>query len=443
MGGMVNPVDAGDALTPAERGLENLRHHSYIPPHFNDEILKNLWQTWPVELREQAQNATPVARRKMIFDRYGLIPANDDPASYEQLCFVKDSSGQLAMSCLTCHSGKVAGRIIPGLGNSILDLSLIIDEVRAYKQLKQIPLVSMDYSSMVMPMGETRGLTNAVIFGVVLGNFRDKEMRVITPKLNLQMQHHDMDAPPWWHLKKKSHMYLDGLAEKNPRLLMQFMMVRTNPAEKIYSWENEFRDIEAYIESLTSPAYPFAIDKHLAASGERVFTEHCASCHGTYGANSTYPEVTVPIREIGTDPVRLNSLSVEHRGWLKDSWMTNHGRTEIVTDPGGYVAPPLDGVWATAPYLHNGSVPTLWHLLHVDQRPEFWRRTSLDGYDQQKIGLVFEILPDDFENESKDPAAEHQIYDTLKKGKSARGHDFPQVLNEAEKAALLEYLKSL
>ena len=59
---------------------------------------------------------------------------------------------------------------------------------------------------------------------------------------------------------------------------------------------------------------------------------------------------------------------------------------KVVTDPGGYVAPPLDGIWASAPYLHNGAVPTLWHLFHADQRPTVWQRSE-DGYDQEKIGL--------------------------------------------------------
>src|SRR5213076_3165686 len=68
------------------------------------------------------------------------------------------------------------------------------------------------------------------------------------------------------------------------------------------------------------------------------------------------------------------------------SWFGEYGKHKVIANPKGYVAPPLNGIWASAPYLHNGSVPTLWNLFHVDQRPVVWTRTE-DGYDQQRVGL--------------------------------------------------------
>ena len=62
-----------------------------------------------------------------------------------------------------------------------------------------------------------------------------------------------------------------------------------------------------------------------------------------------------------------------------------------MADPGGYVPPPLDGIWASAPYFHNGSVPTVWHVLHPDERPKVWLRSE-DGYDFKSVGLEFEIF---------------------------------------------------
>ena len=112
----------------------------------------------------------------------------------------------------------------------------------------------------------------------------------------------------------------------------------------------------------------------------------------------------------------------------------------------GYVAPPLDGVWATAPYLHNGSVPTLWHLLRPERRPEVWRRTP-NGYDDSRVGLEVETFAASAwaaELAAGLPADQRrQVFATTKPGKSAAGHDYPAVLNEAERVALLEYLKSL
>ena len=105
------------------------------------------------------------------------------------------------------------------------------------------------------------------------------------------------------------------------------------------------------------------------------------------------------------------------------------------------MAPPLDGIWASAPYLHNGSIPTLWHVLHPGERPKIWKRTE-DGYDQEKVGLetaIFERLPP----ESLSSAELREYFDSREFGKSHSGHDFPNELSEAEKRAVLEYLKTL
>ncbi len=110
-------------------------------------------------------------------------------------------------------------------------------------------------------------------------------------------------------------------------------------------------------------------------------------------------------------------------------------------DPAGYVAPPLDGIWASAPYFHNGSVPTLWHLLHPESRPVVWKRSS-DGYDERRVGLEVEeraAMPAG----KLPPVERRRHFDTTKPGKSAAGHDYPDQLSEEEKTAVLEYLKTL
>jgi cytochrome c peroxidase len=104
------------------------------------------------------------------------------------------------------------------------------------------------------------------------------------------------------------------------------------------------------------------------------------------------------------------------------------------------VAPPLDGIWASAPYFHNGSVPTLWHVLHPEARPQVWKRT-VDGYDVNRVGLEIESLPELPAKLSTVERRRH--FDTTKFGKSAAGHEYPNDLNEAEKQAVLEYLKTL
>jgi hypothetical protein len=139
--------------------------------------------------------------------------------------------------------------------------------------------------------------------------------------------------------------------------------------------------------------------------------------------------------------VRLQSLTGEYRQAMQEGWFGEYGRKHYVLDPAGYVAPPLNGIWASAPYLHNGSVPTLWHLLNPGQRPAVWRRTE-DGYDQSRVGLEVTSF-DDVPGTVRLPSEKREYFDTHRPGKSASGHEFPDQLSDDEKKAVLEYLKTL
>jgi mono/diheme cytochrome c family protein len=298
----------------------------------------------------------------------------------------------------------------------------------------------MDLASAIFPLGTTNGTTNAVVFGMALMANRDAELNV-RPQLPPKMTHHDHDAPAWWNFKKKQRLYSDGFSVKDHRPLMQFMLIPENGPEKFHEWEADFREIYAWLESLEPPAYPFEVDRALAANGEVVFNANCAECHGRYGALGSYPNKIVAIEEVDTDPVRLNALAPEHRAAYGMSWFGHFGQHEVIKDPGGYVAPPLDGIWASAPYFHNGSVPTLWHVLHSAERPVVWSRSE-DGYDREKVGLeatLFERVPPTVTTGRE----RRRYFDSGAFGKSAQGHTFPDALDEGEKRAVLEYLKTL
>jgi hypothetical protein len=145
---------------------------------------------------------------------------------------------------------------------------------------------------------------------------------------------------------------------------------------------------------------------------------------------------------VGTDPVRSGALTREHRLRYAASWFNDYRADAVIAEPNGYLAPPLDGVWATAPYFHNGAAPTLWHVLHPDERPTVWKR-SVDGYDRERVGLEIETFSER-PAAARDSAAERRRYfDTREFGKSAAGHPFADSLSESEKRAVLEYLKSL
>lgn len=110
-----------------------------------------------------------------------------------------------------------------------------------------------------------------------------------------------------------------------------------------------------------------------------------------------------------------------------------------------YKARPLNGIWATAPYLHNGSVPTLYALLSpMNQRPAVFYLGNRE-FDPVHVGYKSHETPGAFR------------FDTSKRGNSNRGHLFdapPNTkrwppgtigprLSPEERAALVEYLKTL
>jgi cytochrome c peroxidase len=92
------------------------------------------------------------------------------------------------------------------------------------------------------------------------------------------------------------------------------------------------------------------------------------------------------------------------------------------------MAPPLDGIWITAPYLHNGSVPTLEALLNSRLRPRYWSRNfKKKEYDYQKIGWKYTCTQ----------KAARAFITPIKRGYGAYGHYFGDKLTDSEREAVL------
>jgi mono/diheme cytochrome c family protein len=431
------PTDAA----AAERGYRLLRSKAFLPAEFPASAFENIWRAWPAKLKDAAKKATAAERRRMSLARYGLIEAPEDPEGIP-MAYISDGRGGWALTCLSCHGGKVAGRPMPGLGNSHFAFKTLTHEVIRAWMLDSGKPEPWQLSRLTGYLSASNGTIDAQVFSIQLTALRDDEMNVRFDAPMPPFAHHDLDAPPLWNVKKKKRIYIDGFAEKTPRTIMQFSLYPENDAATVKGWENDFRDILAWIESLEPPKYPFAIDRGLAARGEPLFNRTCAECHGTYGTAGKYPEKMVPIDVVNTDPVRLTGMPPEHRRRFSTGWLGEGGKRMAIAEPAGYVAPPLDGVWASAPYLHNGSVPTLWHLLHSDARPVVWLRSE-DGYDQKRVGLdvtTFEDVPPDAAGDS---AERRRYFDARLSSKSAAGHEFPDELAEDEKQAVIEYLKTL
>jgi mono/diheme cytochrome c family protein len=294
-----------------------------------------------------------------------------------------------------------------------------------------------------------RGTSEAGAMAVFLHSFRNPDLSLrLTTRHKWELKD-DLceDVPAWWLLKKKKTMYHTGGANsRSVRSIMQFMLTPNNSLATFETEEPVFRDIQAYILSLEAPKYPFPINAKLANTGRKLFVKNCAKCHGTYGEDWTYPNKVIPLKEIDTDPARYHGLPVALGEFYNESWFAKEkpaGYKSMQT--AGYQAPPLDGVWATAPYFHNGSVPSLYHVLNSKARPKIFTRsfrTDEADYDKNNVGWKVQILR--ASPGTNVPGIERRkVYDTTQPGRGNGGHTYGDAFTDDERRAVVEYLKTL
>ena len=442
-------VDQGPAARPydpkaAARGRDALTGRSFLSSAWSESAYTRVVELWTDRHDSEAAlddpQADPQAYARAFQQRYGLHPApfpNDGlPLGLRKAVSRKTGQPGLMIDCMICHGGSLNGRGYVGLGNTQLDLTGFFTEFHAIE----------GRGKLVFPftLNTVRGAVNAGQIAAFLIALRNPDLTTRLFPLPLGADLPEMDVPAWWHLKKKITMYCDGRTDaESIRTNMQFLMGELKP-EQFRELEPVFADIRQFFLSLEPPAYPFPIDHDLAQRGRTVFEARCAKCHGTYGPNETYPNVVVELDRIGTDPARAQGLSRELVAHYNSTWFGEHhpGDLEMV----GYQAPPLDGIWATAPYLHNGSVPTLYDVLNSSGRPTLYRRppsTDFEHYDQTKVGWKVEpITREDLQAETN-PRRARFLFDSTRKGLGVGGHTFGDTLGDDQRMAVIEYLKTL
>jgi mono/diheme cytochrome c family protein len=241
-------------------------------------------------------------------------------------------------------------------------------------------------------------------------------------------------------------------------------------------------EIHRWLRKLQSPRWPEdilgPIDRAKAGRGEAIYVQACATCHQRIdpaahvsldrppaGADKDIVISSVPLDQIGTDPRQARNFAERMMAlasiggppeiayykaaniltervveqWAQESPRNAEAEREI--DRGkpnefrgllAYRARPLNGIWATAPYLHNGSVPSLYELL-------------LAPHSRSRIFYVgnWEFDPVHVGVRSSSPFTGASLFDTRLPGNSNGGHPYGTNLSEEDRMALIEYLKTL
>jgi mono/diheme cytochrome c family protein len=363
----------------------------------------------------------------------------------------------VSSNCLLCHAARFDGELIIGLGNEFLDFTgdprdtltssgayvRGADETAAWQLWADRVEGIAPYTQMA-----TVGVNPATNLTWALIAHRDPKTMAWSREPLIEPPPTDplpVSVPPWWRMSKKHAMFYTTIGRGD---LARFMSLASlfcaDTVEAVEAVDSYAPDIRAFIESLEPPEYPYPVDADLASDGRRVFEANCARCHGTYGAGGTYPNLVIPLDVVGTDPEYALAATDGRRDrfyeWVQES---PYGQSVLAGPARGYIAPPLDGVWATAPYLHNGSVPDVVTLLESSRRPDYWRHeTEPRRYDPDVLGWAWERLE---QGQASAASREERvrIYDTSLSGYGNGGHQFGDSLSEAERRAVIEYLKTL
>jgi mono/diheme cytochrome c family protein len=402
---------------------------------------------WPLATYENAWKQWGLKEKPADYDlafreRYGLHAAPYDNDRLPMGLHTADGplGKGIVNDCLLCHAGSIAGETYIGLGNASLDLEELFEELTAASIKFEFPFRFSSVRGVIDPVNPTSFLMA----------FRDDDLNLRAPIKVEYTPALSSDPPAWWLLKKKKiRNWTGSVAVESMRVDMVNLLSPLNGPDHIKKHEPVFAAIHAFVLSVQPPKYPFPVDEALATRGRGVFEKTCARCHGTYGQDWSYPNKVVSLDVLGTDRRLAEAVSRETLETYNKSWFGQEKGPDAkplqAVSRGGYQAPPLDGVWATAPYFHNGSVPTVYDVLNSKSRPAIYTRsyrTGKEDYDPTKLGWKITVL-------EKAPGADvpgidrRKVYDTTQHGQSNAGHRFGDALSEDDRNAVIEYLKTL
>lgn len=437
----------------------------------------------------------------------------DSSVSLGQVVFERDGAVLAGFSCFECHAGVVNGKVVAGLGsNTVMQRPPRPEGTQGPNMLKLAAAVKTpaDKKAMAALMSTARGVSSPTAettnrgdnfgpfavwaHGAHLADPAKTGLKVSTEKTELTDLIEDNMAPPvnpmpWWLMKYKvrDYWYGDGNPFDAAHFSFNFTGSQDNANDIHASHVASTAKALAFARETQSPIFPGTLDAERVQKGADLFHgrtdpadatafKTCSECHGMYTKLPSQTDFAKPggwavaydgsekLKNVRTDKAyneivqALRPVS-EHINELSKYYLARE-TPELAPhfdhlEGKGYVPPPLVGVWATAPYFHNGSVPTIEAVLNSELRPEIWNRNqSPFAYDLESVGMEFTPMTRAEYEASAEASAtapykskaslDHMfIYDTTGFGRGNMGHTFGDSLTSDERAAIIEFLKSL
>lgn len=405
----------------------------------------------------------------IVRDKVGLVlwPENKTIPAYGMAPNLSSTASlSWTVNCLVCHTAEIDGVAYLGAGTKVFDDKWLGEALKTMTNENWRPLLARDADTRAIASNAHRILSSHH-HDKIDSLTRARSTAFAASHVELYMRPHDgkmpdvdevgrgdVKTPPLWHTVAKmtaGRWYSDGSFHgRIPLMASSMELEKDRPFDALVDHviptiKNEF---DSVIQHLRPPPYPYPVDRTLAARGRELFYSPrigCHRCHGRYdgSGNVDWPGVHA---DVGTDRARLRVVSDAFVDAFKNSPIATEG---ALIKSNGYAATPLTGVWANYPYLHNGSVPTLHHLLGpVSERPRIFEVMAARQFDRDRVGQRLFRDPSHARRGEVELfrkfGSDRDWFNTGREGCGNGGHDFwRQIQSDANRRALVEYLKTL
>ena len=414
----------------------------------------------------------------------------------------RDGTTGFTFSCAACHSSRLFGRTVLGLTNRFPRANHYFSLAKQTQKLYN-PIIFAATTGATP--SETQMMTDSIQLlsrietkePLVLG--LDTSLAQVSLSLNRRaedeyatpdpwsevhpredlLDHQPADSKPavWWNLKYKNRWLSDGSVISGNPIFTNILwneIGRGTDLQDLEIWlkanAKTVENLAAAVFSTEAPRFTdfFPAEKielERAQEGEKIFLAKCVRCHGFYEKAWSHPEklnkatpsdwlktlhvrplVHTIVKDVGTDPLRAQGMkSLEKLNDLSISKANNI----VIQAQKGYVPPPLVGIWARWPYMHNNSIPNLCELLTpaADRAKSYFAGEAVDPK------VDFDLECNGYPLGAKTPRAwksKSYFYNTKVKGLSNSGHDEDifvengvNTLSLEDRKNLIQYLQTL